>query len=79
MSFLNKITKFAKSPQGKRLMSQAEKMAKDPKTKQRIEDVRERVAHKHPDGSPGAAADAGAGSAPPASTPKEGAPPGATS
>ena len=87
MSLLNRITKFAKSSQGKKLMSQAEKIAKDPKTKQRIEDVRERVTHKKPDASPGSAADAAGGSTPPAPTPTpaptpppaEGPPPGASS
>ena len=79
MSFLNRITKFAKSPQGKKLMGQAEKIAKDPKTKQRIEDVRERVSHKKPGAAPGSAADAAAGNTPPAPAPGQAPPPGATS
>jgi|tagenome__1003787_1003787.scaffolds.fasta_scaffold19615449_1 hypothetical protein len=46
MSLLGRISQFAKSPQGKKLVKQAEQMAKDPKTKQKIQDVRERLAHK---------------------------------
>jgi hypothetical protein len=46
MSFLNRIGKFAKSPQGKKLMKQAQDLAKDPKTKQKIEDARERLTHR---------------------------------
>lgn len=46
MSLLGRIQKFAKSPQGKKLMKQAEDVAKDPKTKQKINDVRDRLQHK---------------------------------
>jgi hypothetical protein len=46
MSFLSRIGKFAKTPQGKKLMKQAQDLAKDPKTKQKIEDARERLMHK---------------------------------
>jgi hypothetical protein len=46
MSFLNRIGKFAKTPQGKKLMKQAQDLAKDPKTKQKIEDARERLTHR---------------------------------
>jgi hypothetical protein len=43
MSFLGRIGKFAKSPQGKRLMKEAQDLAKDPHTKRRIEDARQRL------------------------------------
>lgn len=46
MSLLGKIGKFARSPQGKKLMHKAEEIAKDPKTKAKIEEARERFEHK---------------------------------
>lgn len=46
MSFLGRIGKFAKTPQGKKLINQAQEMAKDPRTKQRIEDARQRLMKK---------------------------------
>lgn len=47
MSFLSRIGKFAKTPQGKKLMRDAQELAKDPHTKQRIEDARKRLTRKH--------------------------------
>ena len=46
MSLLGRIGKFAKSPQGKKLIADAQKMAKDPRTKRRIEDARRRLIKK---------------------------------
>jgi hypothetical protein len=46
MSFIGRIQKFAKSPEGKKVMKRAQELAKDPHTKQRIEEVRERLLHK---------------------------------
>lgn len=46
MSFLSRIGKFAKSPEGKKLVKQAQDLAKDPQTKKKIEDARERLIHK---------------------------------
>ena len=46
MSLLGRIGKFAKSPQGKKLVKQAQEMAKDPNTKKKIADARERLMHK---------------------------------
>ena len=43
---LNRLTKFAKSPQGKKLMTQAQQLAKDPKTREKINEARERLQHK---------------------------------
>ena len=40
---LNKVAKFARSPQGRRLADQAVRRAKDPKTKSQIEQVRARL------------------------------------
>jgi hypothetical protein len=46
MSFMGRIGKFAKSPEGKKLIKQAQDLAKDPHTKQRIEEARERLVKK---------------------------------
>jgi hypothetical protein len=43
---MGRISKFAKSPQGKKLMKQAQDLAKDPRTKQKVEQARERLTHK---------------------------------
>jgi hypothetical protein len=53
MSLFGRISKFAKSPQGKKLMKQAQGVAKDPKTKQKIADARERLARKDKPGGTG--------------------------
>jgi hypothetical protein len=46
MSLLGRIGKFAKSPQGKKFVKQAQDMAKDPDTKKKIDDARRRLMHK---------------------------------
>jgi hypothetical protein len=46
MSLLGRIGKFAKTPQGKKLMSQAQEMAKDPETKRKIADASQRLRHR---------------------------------
>jgi hypothetical protein len=46
MSFLSRIGKFAKSPQGKKLVKQAQDLAKDPQTKKKIAEARERLMHR---------------------------------
>jgi hypothetical protein len=40
---MSSVTKFARSPQGRRLADQAVRAAKDPKTKRQIEQVRARL------------------------------------
>lgn len=40
---MGRIGKFAKSPQGKKLINQAQQMAKDPDTRKKIEDARRRL------------------------------------
>ena len=40
---LNRVAKFARSPQGRRLADQAVRRAKDPKTRTQIEQVRARL------------------------------------
>ena len=53
MSLLGRIGKFAKSPQGKKLVKQAQDMAKDPDTKKKIADARERLTKRDkPSGTP---------------------------
>ena len=46
MSFMGRIGKFAKTPEGKKLINQAQQMAKDPETKKKIEDARQRLMKK---------------------------------
>ena len=41
-SVIGRAIQFARSPAGKRLIAQAQKAARDPKNKQRIEQVRQR-------------------------------------
>lgn len=43
MGILNSVTKLAKSRQGKKALDEAKKLANDPKTKAKIEDVRQRL------------------------------------
>jgi hypothetical protein len=43
---MGRIGKFARSPQGKKLINQAQELAKDPHTKQRIEEARRRLVKK---------------------------------
>lgn len=49
-SFIGKITKFARSPKGQQLIRQAgtkaQHMAKDPKTKAKIDQVRGRIGNR---------------------------------
>jgi hypothetical protein len=42
-SFLNRISKFARSPQGRRLTAEAKRLARDPATKRRVDDARRRL------------------------------------
>jgi hypothetical protein len=46
MSLISKISRFARSPEGRRLAGQAAKLARDPKTRRRIDDVRRRFADR---------------------------------
>jgi hypothetical protein len=42
--FMKSIQKFARSPQGKKTISEAERVAKDPATKEKVRGVRDRFA-----------------------------------
>ncbi|HEX8052092.1 MAG TPA: hypothetical protein VF517_03805 [Thermoleophilaceae bacterium] len=46
MSLFSKAAKFAKSPQGKKAMEKAKAFADKPETKEKIEQVREKVSGK---------------------------------
>jgi hypothetical protein len=47
-SLVNRVAKFARSPQGRRLADQAVRAARDPKTKRQIEYVRARLVKSGP-------------------------------
>ena len=42
-AFMSRVTKFAKSPQGRRVFAEAQKVAKDPATRRKIADARNRL------------------------------------
>lgn len=46
MSIFKKVTDFAKSPQGRRAIAQAKKYAQDPKNKEKIDRVKNRITGK---------------------------------
>jgi hypothetical protein len=39
----SKLTQLARSPQGRKLMNEAQRLAKDPKTRAKIEDARTKL------------------------------------
>ena len=41
---MSKISRFARSPQGRRAMDEGKRLAKDPKTRKQLDDVRRRFA-----------------------------------
>lgn len=43
MGLFRRLTTLAKSPQGRRLLSEAQKAARDPQNRQRLEMVRDRI------------------------------------
>ena len=48
MSLLRKLSDFAKSPDGRRLTEQAKRYASDPKNKQKLDELRDRMMKKRP-------------------------------
>ncbi|MEZ5122678.1 MAG: hypothetical protein R2736_14040 [Solirubrobacterales bacterium] len=46
MGFMNAVTKLARSPQGKKAIDEAKRLANDPKTKEQIENVRGKLTPK---------------------------------
>lgn len=43
MGFAQTLTKFARSPQGKKVFREASRLAKDPKTRAKIADARKQL------------------------------------
>ena len=43
---MSKVARFARSPQGRKLTERAKQMARDPKTRRKIEELRGRTARK---------------------------------
>jgi hypothetical protein len=43
---MDRIGRFARSPQGKRLMQRAQRLARDPRTRRRIADARGRLSRR---------------------------------
>jgi hypothetical protein len=86
-SFMNQLTKFAKSPQGKKLVDKAQQIANDPKTKEQVgkaklklAELRESAASKGNGGAKAGGepkADDGAAQAKPDDAPPAAAPPAA--
>jgi hypothetical protein len=46
--FLQQVTKFARSPQGRRVAEEAKRLAKDPETRRRIDEARRRLVARKP-------------------------------
>ena len=46
MSLLRNVARFARSPQGKRLIEKGQRMARDPETRRKLDDARRRLATK---------------------------------
>jgi hypothetical protein len=46
MSLFSRVSRFARSPQGRQLAEKAKRAAKDPKNRARIEQARERFAQR---------------------------------
>ena len=43
---IDKVTRLARSPQGKRAVERAQRFARDPKTKRRVAEARERLGRR---------------------------------
>jgi hypothetical protein len=72
MSLFSKVSRFAKSPQGKKAMDKAKDFANKPETKEKIEDVREKLSGKKDQPSAGGSEPTTppAGGTPPINDPK---------
>ncbi len=67
MSMISKLARFASSPQGQRMAQKAMEKAKDPKTRQQVDDARGKLARKRG----GSGERGGSGGSGPASKPPE--------
>jgi hypothetical protein len=47
-SLIDRVTRLARSPQGRNVMNKAERIARDPRTKRRIVEARERLGRRGP-------------------------------
>jgi hypothetical protein len=45
-SLIDRVTRLARSPQGRDLVNKAQRFARDPRTKRRIAEARERLARR---------------------------------
>jgi hypothetical protein len=45
-SIIDRVTRLARSPQGRNAMNKAQRIARDPRTKRRITEARERLARR---------------------------------
>jgi hypothetical protein len=43
MAFLAQVSRFARSPQGKKVFAEAQKLAKDPERRKQLDDARKRL------------------------------------
>ena len=48
MGFAQSLTKFARSPQGKKVFSEAQRLAKDPKTREKVANARKSMQRPKP-------------------------------
>ena len=46
MSLFSSAARFARSPQGRKALARAKEMAQDPKNKEKVEQVRKRLAER---------------------------------
>ena len=44
--FMDRVSRFARSPQGKRAIEKAQRLARDPRTRRRIAEARSRLARR---------------------------------
>jgi hypothetical protein len=45
-SLIDRVTRFARSPQGRRLTDRAQRLARDPRTRRRIDEARARLSRR---------------------------------
>jgi hypothetical protein len=53
MGFAQTLSKFARSPQGRKVFKEASRLAKDPKTRAKIADARRSLQNGRKPGNPG--------------------------
>ena len=46
--FMGRISRLARSPQGRRMMEQAQRVARDPATRRKITEARQRLGRRRP-------------------------------